>query len=816
MLQVESSTGHDSRDVDGTVQCEEDWVDVPDHEDYPEVGCTISSTVNTKTNTFEESATIFSRPSDYRKTLCPCTEISVNDVVLMVLALGMRHSLTWVAQLGILKMIQTIFPKAKVPMTKHLLFQKIKRDTVDVKYHVFCPKCQIYLKPMTILKEKVKCSICSTDLLAEKAANYFCSMSVRDQLRDLFEGPHKLGREVLAFRANRKKKVQANIEDIFDGTVYQQQCKPGFLLSDPNNFSYNFFTDGVPMGHSGKSIWPIYLSINELPEKLRCKYIILGGLYIGPKEPNLNVFLEPFVKEANLLSSRGITWSNDGVNVVSRAVPMCAIADSPARCKLLNMQGHAAKWGCTFCYHKKKPTDTSSIRKYLIPIGNFPPDRTAESLALDLEKAEIQCTAPKKEDRHWRGVYGPSSLATLNHFHICKNVAVDYMHCFLLGVVRAHTNNLLSGNKAKFWNVDLRSKDFSINDVIAILDCRLLEIKPPKSITRPPQPLSCRGNWKASEWRSWLLFYCLVCLQGILKEEYLVHLAKLSVAFYILMQDSISPHELKEANDLLSSYQCDYQKYFGQDSMVYQVHLLQHICVGVKRFGPLWTHSAFPYEAQNRYTLKLVTSPFSVVKQVVRRYLVNKSFPDLCVFLKCSDIVVDFCEETLSRQLKTYVYNSACYLLGKGHIVNFSEDECVALKACANYGDEQYFKDCVCYKRVLVKGFRVYALGCSEESATRTVNSYVNVYGLGSAVTEKIVLTPDGKLFILVRQIIFEAGAIVVDMKYDEVQVQHVRKVQRFGDLNCIYPGQITAQCVLIANEGEKYVSNFPYGCYRD
>ncbi|KAE8737705.1 hypothetical protein FOCC_FOCC016828, partial [Frankliniella occidentalis] len=570
--------------------CNADWLDVcmsaPETEAAAECEIPVCSEEH-----YKQSASVFSVSQTHKKTLCPDTEITINDIVLMVLSIGIRHNLTWLAQLDILKLVKAIFPEQKIPLTKHLLMKR---------------------RPVT----------------------------------------GSMGIQVLEFRKNRKKVKESNIEDIFDGSQYRLQCQPGFILSDPNNFSYNFFTDGVPMGHSGKSIWPIYLMINELPEKIRNKYLILGGLYVGPKEPNLNVFMKPFVDEANKLSSEGFTWTNkQGLSIVSKAIPMCAVADGPARARLLNQQGHSAYWGCTYCYHYKSKPNGSSVPRYLIQCNVN--DRTKESTDEDIKLAEKVQHLPKKSDRQHRGVYGPSSISQLNHFDITRNVPVDYMHCLLLGVARAHTNSLLdSEGKGKFWITNQHHRKFSIEDVTAIIDDRLLKIKPPKSITRPPQSITKRKGWKASEWRSWILFYCIVCLKGVLKDKYLVHLAKLCKAAYILLQNSVSPAEVQEAHALLLSYQCDYQENFGEDSMVYQIHLLGHVCKGVLRFGPLWTHSPFPFEAQNRYMLQMLTSPYSVVKQIVTRYLLNRSFPDLCVSLTTNGNVAEFCEETLQRHLK--------------------------------------------------------------------------------------------------------------------------------------------------------------------
>lgn len=41
-----------------------------------------------------------------QETLCPCTKTTVTDVMLMCLVLGLRHNLSWEAQIDILKNVQ--------------------------------------------------------------------------------------------------------------------------------------------------------------------------------------------------------------------------------------------------------------------------------------------------------------------------------------------------------------------------------------------------------------------------------------------------------------------------------------------------------------------------------------------------------------------------------------------------------------------------------------------------------------------------------------------------------------------------------------
>ena len=66
-----------------------------------------------------------------------------------------------------------------------------------------------------------------------------------------------------------------SIRDIHDGVEYRQYCRPGgFLYKDhnPANISFTLNTDGVALFKSSSTnIWPVFLSINELPPRLRDK-----------------------------------------------------------------------------------------------------------------------------------------------------------------------------------------------------------------------------------------------------------------------------------------------------------------------------------------------------------------------------------------------------------------------------------------------------------------------------------------------------------------------------------------------------------------
>ena len=74
----------------------------------------------------------------------------------------------------------------------------------------------------------------------------------------------------LKYRFERVKRDDNNIEDVYDGSLYQSKCGPGGFLSEPYNLSVKLNTDGVAIFRSSQfGVWPLFLLINELPPSLR-------------------------------------------------------------------------------------------------------------------------------------------------------------------------------------------------------------------------------------------------------------------------------------------------------------------------------------------------------------------------------------------------------------------------------------------------------------------------------------------------------------------------------------------------------------------
>ena len=107
------------------------------------------------------------------------------------------------------------------------------------------------------------------------------------------------------------------------------------------------------------------------------------------------------------------------------------------------------------------------------------------------------------------GVKGYSWFMFVPGFDIIKGVAVDYMHCVLLGV----TKMLMT----LWFDKTHASEDWSISKRVEEVDRRLLHINPPNCISRAPRSIANDfAHWKASEFQSFLFSYGIPYLWNIL------------------------------------------------------------------------------------------------------------------------------------------------------------------------------------------------------------------------------------------------------------------------------------------------------------
>ena len=267
-----------------------------------------------------------------------------------------------------------------------------------------------------------------------------------------------------------------------------------------------------------------------------------------------------------------------GVKIVKGKLVL-GLFDLPAKSAVLCAKQFNELHGCSVCLHPGKRL-SNNARVYLPETHLL---RTHASVISAAQQALETGVAVE-------GIRQLSPLAA--QLDLVSLIPIDYMHQCLEGVIKMLLN---------YWvNSGNHGKPYYIGRQINEIDAELLKQQPPSEFTHPPRSLQTHlKHWKASEFCNWMLFYSLPLLLGKLPSLYWHHYSLLVCTFHILLKDKISLKEVDVAEAMLKDFYALVPELYGDSACTHNVHLLSHLCMYVRLWGPLWTHSLFGYESKN-------------------------------------------------------------------------------------------------------------------------------------------------------------------------------------------------------------------------
>lgn len=114
----------------------------------------------------------------------------------------------------------------------------------------------------------------------------------------------------------RSSETNEKMQDVTDRKAYRamrQKLKKYDLSLTVNS-------DGSRLFKSSKySIWPVQVTVNELPPHIRSKHVFTTQLWYGQSHPEMGLLMGSFVQEMEDLMQGGITWT-DGTTFISSQV----------------------------------------------------------------------------------------------------------------------------------------------------------------------------------------------------------------------------------------------------------------------------------------------------------------------------------------------------------------------------------------------------------------------------------------------------------------------------------------------------------------
>ena len=220
------------------------------------------------------------------------------------------------------------------------------------------------------------------------------------------------------------------------------------------------------------------------------------------------------------------------------------------------------------------------------------------------------------------------------------------------------------------------------------IDNLLLQQRPPQEFSRPPRSISKHIKfWKASEFRSWLLYYSLPILLNFLPSLYWHHYALLVCAIHILLKDSISQSSLEAAECMLADFHNLLPELYGERSCTANAHLLTHLTKYVRLWGPLWTHSAFGFESKNGQLKYLFHGKSDIVHQLLFNinvgYTLQLMYPKLASYE--SQHVLQFIYQTNTSRSNMTLIGPNTYVVGPTSVVIPNGEQASALGTLAHH-----------------------------------------------------------------------------------------------------------------------------------
>lgn len=491
---------------------------------------------------------------------------------------------------------------AKLPTSKYKLIKEfLSFSAFTSEYHILCGHCKIYSKCSPSNFSEWNCDKCSRELQISET-NHFTYIRLEEQLKctltENWDSIVRFKNEIDTINDN------GYVKDIYDGDVMQK-----ILQVENNVLSVTINTDGVSLKKSSKnSLWPLQIICNFLPPQLRylLKNILTVGFYYNDQKPDVLKFFKPFVEELESLESNGFVFRHQ----VFRVAVTHAVFDLPAKAAFQHITQFNGYFGCGFCEERGEITDVGVRHSNANGTVEL---RTHESFVAAMERV----MNTKNAETTVKGIKGICPAITFKYFDMVKSFCLDYMHNVLLGVIK---------NLCEFWlNPSKHHESLLTKDERALLNRRITSIRPCSFISRLPNSMDNRKKFKASEFRSLLLYYLPVCMDGILKKEYLDHMRLLSACIYKLLTTCISDQDLVTAEYHLKVFVKQYEELYGIENMTMNVHLLIHYVFCVKNLGPLCAQSMFSFESNNAVFSRYVSGSVNILTQINTKYILNKS-----------------------------------------------------------------------------------------------------------------------------------------------------------------------------------------------
>lgn len=346
------------------------------------------------------------------------------------------------------------------------------------------------------------------------------------------------------------------------------RCKP-----PGDEVLLNLHVDGLPLFRTTKfELLPILFTMHHAGAILPPTPV---ALFAGRSKPEPDEFFKDFVPELIDVLRHGIEVEGVQYSVRIR----CFICDAPARSWVKGVKGHSGYHACEYCHQEGERRN----RRTIFPQTNAP-RRTDETFSLRTHPLHHRLRSPIED----------TGIAMVSQFPL------DYQHLVLLGCVRT----LLFA-----WVLGKLPLSIGAANV-RILNAHMLRLREfwPSDFSRPPRSAEDLKYWRATEYRQFVLYLCILVLKDCISHRQYQHFLLLHAAITIMCRDDLIGTMLDDADQYLLDFFNELAVLYDRQFQYFNFHCLIHLRLSAERYGVLDGFSAFPFENYLSTLKRLTTS----------------------------------------------------------------------------------------------------------------------------------------------------------------------------------------------------------------
>jgi len=571
----------------------------------------------------------------------------------------------------------------RFPESKMLLYDQVKRYASNIsgvvtwKEDMCVNSCAAFTGPFARLEECPLCHKHRYDQEELRKSNgkkkvprkVFTTLPAGPQLQACWISPH-MAQQMLYRRDKTRDLLQqrargeiSDYDDIFCGSDYLDAVENGAIKDYDTVVMLSI--DGAQLYRNKKSDCWIYIFIilDLAPDRrYKIRHILPGGIIPGPKNPkHLDSFLFPGLAHISAIQKKGMPiW--DGYNrmaAISFLTLLLVLADAVGMAELSGSVGHHGKKGCRILcglFGRNKPGGSHYYPVLLRPLdsnidGSNHPDFDINNLPevnTTTYKANLKYVLSSPNEAEYRRRRLETGIRKASIFDGIPRI-LDPPTCFPGDIMHQPVINLTTlmfelwteradgcrkgDNSRDVWDWAVLKGDVWKAHGQAVADAASYF---PRSFDRTPRNPAEKLSSGYKAWELLLYFYGLGpgLFYGLLPEKYYQHYCKLVVGIRIMYQHSISPDQLRLAQQYLLEWVLDFERlYYRQKTerlhFVRQcVHSLVHLVPETLRVGPPSLTAQWAMERVIGYygsLIKQPSNPFANLTEQAKKVAVVNS-----------------------------------------------------------------------------------------------------------------------------------------------------------------------------------------------